>query len=82
MAIDAQMGSPQHFRVSSSVGDAVILELFSPVPAWARRRWDAIGEPIPRTGCLFAYRIPKIEIDEERRFMHETLWLEEITTSS
>jgi hypothetical protein len=82
MAIDAQLGSPQRFRVTSSVSDAVILELFSPVPAWARRRWDVIGEPVPHMGNLFAYRIPKTEIDEERRFAREMLWLEEIPTSS
>jgi hypothetical protein len=82
MAIDARRGSPQRFRVSPSVGDAVVLEFFSPVPAWARRRWDAIGEPVPSTGCLFAYRIPKTEIDEERRFAREALWAEEIATSS
>jgi hypothetical protein len=81
MAIDAQRSSPQRFRVSSSVGDAVLLELFSPVPAWARRRWDAIGEPVLCMGSLFAYRIPKTEIDEERRFAREVLWLEEIATS-
>lgn len=81
MAIDAQRGAPQHFRTTPS-GDAVVLELFSPVPAWARRRWDAIGEPVPSAGCLFAYRIPKTEIDEERRYMREALWLEELMTSS
>ncbi|MCC6876761.1 MAG: hypothetical protein IT378_20830 [Sandaracinaceae bacterium] len=81
MAIDAQRGSPQRFRVTPS-GDAVVLELFSPVPAWARRRWDAIGEPVPSGGSLFAYRIPKTEIEEERRFGREALWLEELTTSS
>lgn len=81
MAIDAQRGSAQRFRVSPS-GAAVILELFSPAPAWARRRWDAIGEPVPSAGSLFAYRIPSAEIDEERRFAHEALWLEEIPTGS
>ena len=81
MAIDAQRGSPQRFRVTPS-GDAMVLELFSPTPAWARRRWDAIGEPVPSAGCLFAYRIPKTEIEEERRFAHEALWLEEMTTGS
>lgn len=81
MAIDAVRGAPQGFRVTPS-GDAVILEFFSPVPAWARRRWDALGEPIPRAGSLFAYRIPKAEVDEERRFMREALWLEEIATGS
>jgi hypothetical protein len=81
MAIDAQRGAPQRFRVTAS-GDAVVLELFSPAPAWARRRWDAIGEPVPSAGSLFAYRIAKAEIDEERRFMREALWLEEMTTGS
>lgn len=81
MAIDALRGSPQHFRVTPS-GEAVVLELFSPAPAWARRRWDAIGEPVPSTGSLFAYRIPKAEVDEERRFVSEALWLEEVATSS
>jgi hypothetical protein len=82
LAIDAQRGSPQQFRVGPCVGEAVVLEFFSPVPAWARRRWDAIGEPVPSTGSLFAYRILKTEIDEERRFAREALWLEEIVTSS
>ena len=81
MAIDAQRSSPQRFRMTPH-GDGVVLELFSPAPAWARRRWDAIGEPVPSTGSLFAYRIPTTEVDEERRFAREALWLEEVTTSS
>jgi len=81
MAIDAQRGSPQRFRIAPS-GDAVVLEFFSPAPAWARRRWDAIGEPVPSAGSLFAYRIPNVEIEEERRFAREALWLEEMTTGS
>jgi hypothetical protein len=81
MAVDAQRGSPQCFRVTPS-GDAVVLEFFSPAPAWARRRWDAIGEPVPSSGSLFAYRIPKAEIEEERRFAREALWLKEVTTGS
>jgi hypothetical protein len=81
MAIDAQRGSAQYFRLSPS-GNAVVLEFFSPAPAWARRRWDAIGEPVPSAGSLFAYRIPKAEIEEERRFAREALWLEEMPTGS
>lgn len=81
MALDAQRGSPQRFRVTHR-GDSVVIEFFSPVPAWARRRWDAIGEPVPGTGSLFAYRIPKAEIEEERLFAREALWLEETTTGS
>ncbi len=82
MAIDAQRGAPQRFRVSQGLEDVAVLELFSPVPAWAQRRWAAIGEPVPSSGSLFAYRIPKAEIDEERRFARDTLWLEEIRASA
>lgn len=77
MAVDAQRGSPQRFRVTKS-GDHHVFELFSPVPAWARRRWDAVGELVPSTGCLFAYRFHGTEIDEERQFAREALWLSEI----
>jgi hypothetical protein len=78
MAIDSVAGAPQGFRVKPSAGDAVAFELFSPVPAWARRRWDAIGEPVSSVGSLFAYRIPKMELEEERRFARDELWLEEV----
>jgi hypothetical protein len=53
------------------------MEFFSPVPMWARRRWDAVGEPTPASGCLFACTIPDAELAEERKFAREMLWLEE-----
>lgn len=78
MAIDAQRGQPQRFRLRGGPAEAAVLELFSPVPAWARRRWDAIGEPVPSSGSLFAYRVSTREIEEEWKFLRETLWLEEM----
>jgi hypothetical protein len=77
MAIDARRGVPQRFRVRSGPHGGSLLEFFSPVPAWARRRWDAIGELVPSTGCLFAYYVPKEELEEERRFIRDVLWLDE-----
>lgn len=79
MAIDAHRREPQRFRVRHVPGGARILELFSPVPMWARRRWDAVGEPVSASGCLFAYRLPMAEFAEEMRFAREALWLEEVT---
>ena len=60
----------------------MLLELFSPVPSWAQRRWDALGEPVPGAKCLFAYRIPNSEIDEELDFAREALWLAEETDAT
>lgn len=77
MAIDARRGVPQRFRLRSGPHGGSLLEFFSPVPAWARRRWDAIGELVPSAGCLFAYYVPKEELEEERRFVRDVLWLDE-----
>ncbi len=82
LAIDAQRGEPQRFRVRPGPGSSAVLELFSPVPMWAKRRWDAVGEAIPRSGCLFAYRLPAAELDEELLFAHNALWLNELTETS
>jgi hypothetical protein len=54
------------------------MEFFSPVPMWAQRRWDAVGEPVMASGCLFAYRLAEVEIAEELRFAREVLCLEEL----
>jgi len=78
MAIDATRGEPQSFRVRRGPGETRVIEFFSPVPMWARRRWDAVGEPVPSSGCLFAYNLPQTECAEEVRFVREELWLEEL----
>ena len=81
MAIDAQRGEPQRFRIRPGPEGARVLEFFSPVPMWARRRWDAVGEPVSASGCLFAYRLAEAELAEEMRFAREALWLDEMTGS-
>jgi len=77
LAIDALRGEPQRFRSLVEGRMTCVLELFSPLPAWARRRWDAVGEPVPRSGCLFAYRFPINEVAEELRFARDVLWITE-----
>lgn len=81
MAIDAVRGEPQRFRVGPGPGETRVVEFFSPVPMWAQRRWDAIGEPVPGSGSLFAYRLAEAELGEELRFAREALWLDELTGS-
>ena len=79
MAIDALRGEPQLFRIRPGPEGTRVLEFFSPVPMWARRRWDAVGEPVSASGCLFAYQLAEAELAEEMRFAHEALWLDEMT---
>jgi hypothetical protein len=79
IAIDAKRGDPQRFRIRPGPENTSVMEFFSPVPMWARRRWDAVGEPVLSSGCLFAYRLAKTELAEELRFASEVLWLDELT---
>jgi hypothetical protein len=75
-AIDADRGHPQIFRRAHGGRDSALLQFFSPVPQWAQRRWDAIGERlVDRPGCLFSYRFPATEVDEEQRYLREHLWM-------
>lgn len=77
MAIDSQQGKPQQFKVRSGPGNMCVIEFFSPVPSWVKRRWNAIGEPAEGSGHLFAYEFSEAELDEELQFVREKLWLEE-----
>ncbi len=76
MGIDAQRGDPQRFRTHPGPQGTCVVEFFSPVPMWTRRRWDAVGDPIPASGCLFAYRFAEAELAEELRFVRDELWLD------
>lgn len=76
-AIDHLRGAPQLFQVRPGPSDTRVLRFFSPVPMWACRRWDALGEPTSSESCLFAYKLPEAEIAEEVSFLKQCLWLAE-----
>lgn len=78
-AIDASVGRPQQYRVRDGVRDFTILDLLSPVPSWAQRRWVMVGMSVPRYQCLMSFRFRFGEIGEEIRFAKEHLWLSEKT---
>jgi hypothetical protein len=60
------VGEPQWFRVRPGPGDTRVVEFFSPVPMWARRRWDAVGETSAKLGMFIRYRMT--ETDWRRNF--------------
>lgn len=78
-AIDHNRGMPQVYKVRRPSEGACQMDFFSPVPKWAIRRWNAIGEPILASGCLFSYKFTEEEINEEIDFAKEHLWLEELS---
>jgi len=74
-AIDADRKTPQKFRRRPDPDESEIIDLFSPIPAWAERRWNAIGEKIPKDKCLLSYQFSSSEASEEIKFLKEHLWL-------
>lgn len=73
-AIDASRSKPQSFRARELTTKEAVFEFYSPLPMWARRRLDALAEPIPAAGCLFAYRVPKNEVAQECEFLERRLF--------
>lgn len=83
LAIDSTRGGdPQRFQLRQAVDDSTVVQFFSPTPSWARRRWDAVGDPDSSDGCLFAYRFRNAELGEELAFMRDRLWLQDVDLGS
>lgn len=74
-AIDAIRGLPQKYRLRTVDGDFITIDLFSPIPMWSARRFDAVGQKVTPAQCLLSYRVPKAEVDEEIGFLQNHLWL-------
>lgn len=77
-AIDATRGTPQQYRThrASGCGDAVLVDLFGPVPTWAERRVELVGLPVSRsTGALLSYRVPAVAVGDVEAFLAGMLWM-------
>lgn len=76
MALDDIAGHRQQYRLRTSPPSGfVIVDFLSPVPQWARRRWDVIGELIESQAALFAYRFQAVDFAREQTYMENELWL-------
>lgn len=78
-AIDAASGHPQGFRVrKASQKGMAAMDLFSPAPTWATRRWDAVGLRTIPNSSLLTYIFRESDIDAECVFVCERMWLERL----
>ena len=77
-AIDSISGTPQFVRVvPNKMDDGAEFHFSSPIPSWAQRRLDAVGQPLGRrSGSLFSYKVPESLVDKELAFLQEEMWLE------
>jgi hypothetical protein len=74
-ALDHLSGHPQVFRKEKSGEENYVVKLFSPLPVWARRRLESLGEPANIQGALLGYIVPEREIAEEIQFLIDYLWM-------
>jgi hypothetical protein len=75
-AIDSVRGTPQAFLMRDGLHSyEKVLDFFSPVPLWARRRWDYVGRSTASPGCLFSYTFHTTQVDAEIRFAEEQMWM-------
>lgn len=75
MAIDAIQGKAQVFTVQELSHSHSRIKFYSPIPTWAQRRLDNLGEPVVGADCLFSYKIPNQDLEQELNFLEEKLWL-------
>ena len=75
-ALDCSQGMPQLYRIREGAADYLIFDFFAPIPMWASRRWDVVGELVPKKNCLFSYAFSVRESHEEMAFIEKYLWLQ------
>lgn len=76
LSIDLLMGELQVAEVIKRSESTHVAKLYSPLPSWVQRRWDAVGKPVDVGRCLFAYEFQDSELDEELSFMQNELHLQ------
>ncbi len=62
------------YRRRADEGGA-ILDLFSPIPKWARRRLAIIGSEVQPAGCLMSFLVQEAEVGTEEKFLRDLLFL-------
>lgn len=77
-AIDATAGHPQVYKLRDETDHSVVLDVFSPIPSWAQRRWDYVGVRVPRLHSLVAYRFDSSVLQAELHFAQERMWLSQV----
>jgi hypothetical protein len=76
-ACDAVAGHPQRFRTRPAAQkNTFTMDFFSPIPAWATRRWESVGVRTVPSSSLISFVFPGAQLDAECDFANERMWLE------
>jgi hypothetical protein len=81
LAIDATNGRAQLYRLRAlPPNGTIIVDLFSPIPRWARRRFDALGEEVGAIKSLLSYKFSQAIAEAVQQCLTQDLWLSEAVT--
>lgn len=80
-ALDSINGKSQQIALQRSGDDFVIVSVFSPIPMWLERRWDAVGHRIQLKGSLISYQMNVAEAENEAQFAEARMWLDVTKTA-
>jgi hypothetical protein len=76
-ARDHVAGHSQRFRIRPGVQkDTFGMDLFSPIPAWATRRWESVGARTVPNSSLISFVFPVDQLESECEFANQRMWLE------
>ena len=74
MAIDEGLGTPQRYRRRDKPGGSYF-DFFSPLPLWAARRFEVLGQEATPEACLLTYWLPSQDVATEEALLNERLFL-------
>ncbi len=80
-AVDSRLGTPQVVAVERSArsGDSAVIDFFSPLPAFADRFIQLLGDSISKSqGALFSYQVPDVIVPEILDYLSKQLWMVEV----
>lgn len=80
MAIDFLNNTPQKYRIREESNENIIIDFFSPVPAWTVRQLEVNGKKYGPDKCLFSYSIKLENFQNVEAFLIHNLWMQKINS--
>ena len=75
LAIDANRGAPQQFRLIPGSEGGTTLGLFGPIPMWVERRLSLVGKRSTLEKAMLSFWLPEGEVKDTVAFLTRYLWM-------
>lgn len=76
-ALDRSQNQPLPAKAHAPLRGRVVVDLFSPPPAWLQRQLATLGYPVSRTpGSLLSYSVRAEALEHVRELLTTTMWVQ------